>query len=453
MIKNYYDLNFTCRLCLTKVVSSALQEIQENVVKFLNNLGVQIQIIELINVPQKICNKCEKTIENILKFINQCKANSAVVKSMLLCEDNIENDAKLCETTSYFNDTKQNIVSLHKDIHQPTVIANNIPEDKSECYTRDQKLKATETEIVCEKCNISLKSKVNLSTHYKKNAKCRPTSFKIYKCLDCDKEYFNLRDKREHDNVHTGKNPNICSYCKKQFKYKTNLRRHIYRHEFKLGLKEKKAGYTEKRIELKLKCDKCEKVFASRSGFQHHMLRHEGNTVPRKHKIKLDKNIKHFLCNYCAMRFYVKANLDAHLRVHTGERPYKCNQCEEQFKQKSVLDRHTLSHLDIRPKPFTCDICQKSFTTKAHMKIHKRLHTGEKPYECNFCQKSFNYKTRWRIHLRIHTGESPFACNVCNNTYHDKGSLRKHQGKKGHMSNEDSKNITKNNHDENDIEK
>ena len=30
-------------------------------------------------------------------------------------------------------------------------------------------------------------------------------------------------------------------------------------------------------------------------------------------------------------------------------------------------------------KPYTCDVCDKSFITSHHLNIHSRIHTGDEP--------------------------------------------------------------------------
>ena len=44
-------------------------------------------------------------------------------------------------------------------------------------------------------------------------------------------------------------------------------------------------------------------------------------------------------------------------------------------------------------KPYTCDICEKTFCKSGSLVERKRIHTGGKLFSCKICQKSFNTAT------------------------------------------------------------
>ena len=57
-----------------------------------------------------------------------------------------------------------------------------------------------------------------------------------------------------------------------------------------------------------------------------------------------------YVCAMCGKWFYRNAEMERHIRTHTGERPYKCSHCSYSAGRKSTLQQHVFNIHFKKPK-------------------------------------------------------------------------------------------------------
>ncbi|XP_077186215.1 uncharacterized protein LOC143833875 [Paroedura picta] len=158
-------------------------------------------------------------------------------------------------------------------------------------------------------------------------------------------------------------------------------------------------------------CLECGKSFRWQARLIAHVRTHTGE--------------KPYKCLDCGWSFNYKSRLIAHKKMHTGEKPYKCPDCGKSFSRQPRLIAHERVHTG--EKPYTCAECGRSFSDRSNLNTHKRTHTGEKPYRCSHCGKSFSQSSTCMKHERIHTGEKPYKCASCVKSFCQRSQLINHE--------------------------
>lgn len=271
--------------------------------------------------------------------------------------------------------------------------------------------------FVCDECGRGFTHKKTWQNHIKRHKALRT---EMYKCSTCSKAFGNKTRLERHMRLHTGDKPFECKYCDKRYYDRHQLQCHTEKH-FK---------------EIDCTCEFCGETFTGTKKLDDHKIaKHltgkelEDFVALRAKRAKRQAILREDICPYPNCSYTAKTYGAMYVHKRTKHVPaHKCKVCNKSFAFLNQLEVHMKLHTG--EKPFQCELCGRSFRRGFSYREHMEMHTSQESYNCPTCNKSFKRPRYLQAHMLTHTSERKFSCEVCGNCYKTNGELKKHNKNK-----------------------
>ena len=142
-----------------------------------------------------------------------------------------------------------------------------------------------------------------------------------------------------------------------------------------------------------------------------------------------EKSKKFIPCEVCGKKYRDQAELDCHMRFHTGESPFCCQLCGHKSISEAALSLHMFTHRKSAKSELSCHHCSMHFTNRVALEFHQRtVHTTDENEQCDVCGKCF-HKSQIAVHRATHaqTELATLTCDICLKSFLNETSLKNHK--------------------------
>lgn len=177
--------------------------------------------------------------------------------------------------------------------------------------------------------------------------------------------------------------------------------------------KKSKSFNRKKRLKTLHTCEQCKKEFSYRSALKKHLATHTSE--------------KPCICEECGKAFKTRSNLGQHQKIHLKDgNQFHCSQCD--FTSENHAAVH--AHRQIHPEGcLICEICGMAYGERSNLTKHMRVHDPRRPYSCSYPDCPWRFKTEMmcHAHIKAHNTQGQHQCGYCGFMFRHKCHLRRHE--------------------------
>ena len=371
-------------------------------------------------IPDMKCDQCGKHYKNITMHKKRIHAEKEQRISCQFCiRSFVDETGKKFHEKSHMKEKDNICISCDFKTHNKQILVAHMRTHTGarpyECKNCDHKASTVSTlyahvkkhhkEIEWTSCNICAKSlkKYQLSKHQKGHL-----DEKTFKCDQCEKYFTTKRGKDLHELTHSGQSD------------KAQPKRNRKRFECPICgifVKKLRLHQVTHTSEKPYACTFCLRAFAQIQARDGHEQTHA-----------TDSNKRNLKCEFCDQVYAQRASLAQHKEsMHEGV-TYECKVCNLKVKFKGTLKKHEEMHLKTLRQPIACSLCDKTFVSQNHAKEHKEVQHQNITHECPKCGLKIKYKSHFKLHLKKHDEKETqrVDCDLCKKTFNSKAYLRLH---------------------------